>query len=61
MHVACMSANDSLNRASTVREMEFTEFIKSNNETCEIMDSFRSIVEHGGFTWNRQSGHSRLD
>ena len=58
---ACMSDNDSLNRSSTVKEKEFTEFVKSNNETCEIMDSFRSVVEHEGFTWNRQSCHSRLD
>ena len=35
---ACMSQNDSLNRLGTLNEKILTDFIKSNNSTCEVID-----------------------
>ena len=58
---ACMSHNDSLNRAGSVNESVLTDYIKANNSTCEIMDAYRTIERNGGYTWTRQSCQSRLD
>jgi exonuclease III len=59
---ACMDTSlDSLNRTKTVSECRLTDFIKANNETCEIEDSYRSKMDKGGFTWSRGSCQSRLD
>ena len=58
---ACMSNNDSINRAGSVNESAFTDYIKANNSTCEIMDAYRAIERNGGYTWTRQSCQSMLD
>ena len=52
---------DSINREKSRNEITLTEYIGSNNETCEIVDAYRSQVEHGGYTWGRQQCQSRLD
>ena len=52
---ACMNVEtDSLNIVKSDNESKFTDYIKSNNETCEIADAFRE-------KWNRQQCFSRLD
>ena len=58
---ACMSANDSMNRAGSANERLLTDYIKANNSTCEIMDSYRSVESSAGYTWTRQACQSRLD
>jgi hypothetical protein len=58
---ACMSDNDSLNRVKSKNELNFTEYIKANNSTCEIVDAYRSMEQEEGYTWNRQQCYSRLD
>ena len=59
---ACMDVKlDSLNRNKTVSEQNLTDFIISNNATCEITDSYRAINPTGGYTWTRQTCQSRLD
>ena len=56
-----MSANDSINRAGSANERLLTDYIKANNSTCEIMDSYRSVESSAGYTWTRQACQSRLD
>jgi hypothetical protein len=59
---ACMvKEEDSINRAKTINECHLTDYIKVNNETCEIVDAYRTCVEKGGYTWGRQQCQSRLD
>ena len=52
---------DSINRIKTENEVKLTEYIESNNETCEISDSYRTKVAEGGYTWSRQKCYSRLN
>ena len=52
---ACMNMNaDSLNRIKSENEIKLTDFIHSNNDTCEIKDSYRVKAHMGGYTWSRQ-------
>ena len=51
----CTNADlDSINRVKTENEVKLTEYIESNNETCEISDSYRVQVKVSGYTWSRQ-------
>ena len=45
---------------TTIAEMEEQEK-KVNNETCELVDAYRSGVGSGSYTWRRQHCQSRLD
>ena len=44
-----MSDNASLNRQKTLVEQRLTDFIKNNNRTFEIVDSYRTINNRGGW------------
>ena len=46
---AWMRVNDTLNRCTTANEVIFADYIRSNNSTCEVMDTYRSIVKEGGY------------
>jgi exonuclease III len=58
---ACMSDGDSINRLSSRHETNLTNFIKSNNDNCDLLDAYRSVESIDGYTWNRQQCYSRLD
>ena len=59
---SCMNADtDSLNRNKALSEHTLTDYIKSNNGTCEIADAYRAVNSVGGYTWTRQLCQSRLD
>jgi exonuclease III len=59
---ACMNLGvDSLNRNKSLSENRLTDFIKANNDTCGIVDSYRCKVKEGGYTWASGSCQSRLD
>ena len=47
---ACMSDNDSLNRIGTANEKIITGYFKSNNITCEVLDSLKQAYEYQTFT-----------
>ena len=44
-----MSDNASLNRQKTFVEQRLTGFIKNNNRNFEIVDSYRTINNGGGW------------
>ena len=59
---ACMIASeDSINRNKSLNEEKLTDFIKANNDTCEVVDAYRTKEKNGGYTWTRQLCQSRLD
>ena len=58
---ACLSEGDSINRLSSRHETTLSDFIKSNNLNCDLLDAYRSVETTGGYTWNRQQCYSRLD
>jgi exonuclease III len=58
----CIGDQDSMNRVRTKVEIELVNKINSDNETCELFDTYRNQhKEEGGFTWSRGSCFSRLD
>ena len=58
---SCMNDNDYLNRNRLAAEKELTKFIKSSNTMCDLVDSFTTVNNGTGFTWNRGNCYSRLD
>ena len=39
---ACMiSSEDSINRNKSLNEEKLTDYIKANNDTCEVVDAYR--------------------
>ena len=52
---ACMSPGDSMNRVGSVNESIFTDYVKSNNSTCEIMDAYSSMEPNNVYKWTRQT------
>ena len=48
---ACMNENDYLNRTSSTKEIALVDYIKANNETCKIIDAYRSKISNGGYTY----------
>ena len=48
-------------RTKTINECHLTDYIRVNNETCEIVDAYRTNIEKGGYTWGRQLCQSGLD
>ena len=42
-------------------EEKLTDYIKVNNDTCEVVDAFRTKEKEGGYTWTGQLRQSRLD
>ncbi len=52
----CIGDQDSMNRVRTKVELELVNKINSDNETCELFDTYRNRhKEEGGFTWSRGS------
>jgi exonuclease III len=57
---ACMTEKDFLDRNYPQSEILLMDYIKANNNTCEIEDAYRSKESEAGFTWSRQTCQSRL-
>jgi len=57
----CLSDRDSVNRKVNVTEKELVKVTNSNNETCNLRDSYRILEGDGGYTWSRGNCFSRLD
>jgi exonuclease III len=58
---ACMTEKDFLNRNYPQSEVILMDYIKANNNTCEIVDAYRCLKSEAGYTWSRQTCQSRLD
>jgi exonuclease III len=57
----CLNEEDSVNRIGSLKEKELAKLTISNNETCNLVDSYRVCERVGGFTWKRGNCYSRLD
>ena len=57
----CLRKEDSINRVGSQKERELADLTIRNNETCNLVDSYRILEEGGGFTWKREGCYSRLD
>ena len=53
--------SDAVNRITTNPELQCRNFVERNLQRLNLIDSYRSKHQKGGFTWSRGSCMSRLD
>jgi len=58
---ACLTKNDSMNRATSVAEQQLVKSILENNRLINLVDSYRYKHSEDGYTWKRGNCYSRLD
>ena len=53
----CLTENDSLNWLKTRQEKLVTDYITSSNATANLIDTYRSMEEEGGYTHGEDEEH----
>ncbi len=56
----CMEKNDSFNRVGTQQELDLVKTLKANNNTCDLVDTYRILETEEGYTWSRGNAYLHL-